>query len=274
MDSSAIQRIEELVAARHMDELPTYIDSIAVPSGVEVKSLEHLQKAPSLQRVRYSTERLEDFCNYLKTEHLTERSTAVFIKADGSGAEGIIDFGTHTSPLWGHHRAELNMNHTPEFAALLQVCNQCNLDQRSLIDWLEDWQHIVVPFMGENDAISVAQAILKIQRIDIKSIDKRTSEIGDFNASRTAMESIEAKSGSDTPPCMFAVTCQVYPCTRSRDIHARLSLKSAGDKPTFRLRIVGKDALEKDVAEEVDMEIRTRLTGTDIRTYVGNVKKL
>lgn len=271
MDSTAIQRIEELTAARHMGEMPTFIGAIALPSGMKVESLEHLQESPSHQRAVYTTERLEDFCNYIKEEALAE-GTVVFVKPDGSGAEGIIDFGTHDTPLWGHHRAQLTMKHSPEYAALLKACAM-DLDQRALIDWLEDWQHVVIPENTDGTHLPVAQAIQKIRKVDIKAIANQTSEVGDFSAGRTAMESIEAKAGDGTPPALFALNCQVYPCTGLRSVKARLSLKTGGDKPSFRLRIIGKEALEKEIAEEIDLEINTRLNGTDVRTFVGSVAK-
>lgn len=275
MDQSAIKRIEELAIATMANDLIIAYDdfaipSIAVPAGVEIKSLEHLLETPKHQRATYTTERLEDFCGYISQEQLTENNTAVFVLPDGSGAEGIIDYGTHEAPLWGHHRARLTMKHTPEFAALLAASAR-DLSQRDLIDFLEDWQHVVTPFDGDT-ATALSTAIQKIQRIDVTAKATQTNTVGDMKHSRTAFEEIEAKSADGAPPSAFAMTCQVYPCTRSRDVRARLSLKTGGDKPTFRLRIIGEDALRKDVAEEIDLEIRARL-GKDVRTFVGSVKK-
>lgn len=275
MDQTAIKRIEELAVSAMATSLinegaDMKTPAVAVPAGVEVKSLEHLLEAPVHQRATYTTERLEDFCNYVSEEHLTESNSAVFVLPDGSGAEGIIDYGTHNDPLWGHHRAKLTMKYTPEFAALLAACAR-DLSQRDLIDFIEDWQHVLTPFDGET-ATSVATALQKIQRIDIKASATQTNTVGDMKHQRTAFEEIEAKSADGAPPSAFAMTCQVYPCTRSRDVRARLSLKTGGDKPTFRLRIIGEDALRKEVAEEIDFEIRGRL-GKDVRTFVGSVKK-
>lgn len=271
MDQSAIKRIEELAAvSATRDMTQEHVPAIVAPIGCDIKTIEHLMQQPSDQRAIYSTERLEDFCNYVSEERLTDNNSSVFILPDGSGAEGIIDYGTHNNPLWGHHRAKLAMKHTPEFAALLSACAR-DLSQRDLIDFIEDWQHVLTPFDGET-ATSVATAIQKIQRIDITAKATQTNTVGDMKHQRTAFEEIEAKSADGAPPSAFAMTCQVYPCTRSRDVRARLSLKTGGDKPSFRLRIIGEDALRKDVAKEIDLEIRMRL-GNDVRTFVGAVKK-
>lgn len=272
MDNTAIERIEQLaVAAASADLTQEAVPALVIPVGCEIKSIEHLLATPAFQRATYTTERLEDFCRYVDQEALAERMTAVFVKPDGSGATGFIDYGTHDRPLWGRHQAQLTMRHTPEYAALLAACGR-DLDQRGLIDWLEDWAHIVMPFADDENAISVARAIQLIRRTDIKASATKTSQVGNFSNQGTTIEQIEAKSGEADPPALFAVTCQVYPCTRSRDVSARLSLKTAGDKPTFRLRIIGQEALNKEVAEEIDLEISARLKDK-VRTFVGTVVK-
>lgn len=269
MDKTAIQRIEELAA--HGPITGRHTPAVVLPSGCGIHSLEHLLEFPLFQRVAYTTERLEDFCRYVSAESLTEQMSAVFIRPDGSGATGIIDFGDHGQPLWGHHTAELTMCMTPEFAALNAACKR-DLSQRDLIDWLEDWQHIVTPFDEADQSMTTARAIQLIQRIDIKAIANKTSQVGNFSSEQSTLGRIEAKSGETTPPALFGVTCQVYPCTRSRDVRARLTLKTSGDKPAFRLRIIGEDALRKEVADEIDLEIKTRL-GDKARTFVGAAKK-
>lgn len=275
MDRTAITRIEELTAAASANYVlgeQVDIPAIALSSGNKIESLEFLLERPIHMRARFSTDRLEDFCAYVKSEALTEGHTSLFIKPDGSGAEAVIDFGDHSTPGWGHHTAALKMKYTPEFAGLLRAC-ESDLTQRALIDWLEDWQNAITPFSDEDNTISIGQAIQRIRRIDINAISKTTNQVGDFNASRTAMEEIDAKCGTDSPPAMFSLTCQVYPCTRSRDITARLMLKTGAAAPTFRLRIIGKDAIEKEVAEEIDLEIRERLNGTDVRIHTGSITK-
>lgn len=274
MDHTAIKRIEELAAAqqRELTDAGIYIPATVLPGGCQVHSLEHLMEHPAHQRVHYTTERLEDFCTYVKDEALSEGNTAVFVAPNGSGAEGIIDFGMHDTPLWGHHKAALAMRHSPEYAGLLAACTR-DLDQRSLVDWLEDWSHTVQPLMNDETAISIPQAIQMIRKVDLKAMANKTSEVGDFSEGRSTMEQIEAKCGDGTPPAVFVITCQPYPHTRSRAIRARLSLKTGTGAPMFRLRIIGKDAIEKEIAEEVELEIKTRLASSDVRLFVGSVDK-
>lgn len=274
MDHTAIKRIEELAAAGNdiTDKHALYIPAAVVPSGCDVKSLEHLMERPAHQRLCYDTERLEDFCTYVKEESLSEGNTAVFVAPDGSGAEGIIDCGMHDTPLWGHHRAQLAMKRSPEYAGLLNACAR-DLDQRSLVDWLEDWSPIIQPMMDDETGLTVAQAIQKIRKVDINAQAKKSSEVGNFSEGRSTFEKIEAQCGEGTPPALFEITCQPYPHTRMRNIRARLSLKTGAGAPMFRLRIIAEEALKKEIAEEIELEIKTRLSGSGVRLFVGSAEK-
>lgn len=273
MDKTAIQRIEELAAsATARDLTQEHVPALVVPSGCDIKSIEHLMERPAHQRLRYDTERLEDFCAYVKEEALSEGNTVVFVAPDGSGAEGIIDCGMHDTPLWGYHRAQLAMKRSPEYDGLLNACAR-DLDQRSLVDWLEDWSPIIQPMMDDETGLTVAQAIQKIRKVDINAQAKKSSEVGNFSEGRSTFEQIEAKCGEGTPPALFGITCQPYPHTRMRNIRARLSLKTGAGAPMFRLRIIAEEALKKEIAEEIELVIKTRLSSSDVRLFVGGVKK-
>ena len=272
MEYEAIKRIEELTAFKV--DLGRFIPATLIPAGCKVESLEHLQQSPAFMRATYTTERLEDFCRYVSREAIADNGTVVFIKPDGSGATGIIDFGSHGKPLWGRHKAQLAMVATPEFRALTRICSK-PLTQRDLLDWIEDWQHIISPFDSFDGSMLISAAVQRIQRIDIKTTSDKKNEVGDFKSNRTAMEQIEATSGTGAPPSGFYVACQVYPCTKIRDIQVRMSIRTTGDEPVLMLRMVGIDAVHKEVAEEVDLEINTRFqaSGADVRTFVGSIEK-
>lgn len=48
-----------------------------------------------------------------------------------------------------------------------------------------------------------------------------------------------------------------------------MSMLTGSKEPRFRLRIVGKEALMKDVADEVEREIRAKIE--DVAIYVGSL---
>lgn len=275
MDSKAIERIEQLAAAAQTMHPDTEIPAAILPAGATVESLEHLLSTPLQMRMRYNTSRISDFCRYIAAEAAAEpQDAAVFIDPAGGAATGIMDYGTHQAPRWGKHRAQLLMQHTPEFEALLDASQQAH-SQRSLIDWLEDWHHIITPFRGDED-IALARAISAIRRIDIKQAKSATHETTDWSASRSSMEEIEAKGATDALPDGFRVTCQLYPQTLARTAHVRLSLLTSDDSPRLRLRIVGLEQLRQDVADEIEELIATQLSAAgraDIRRYTGQVSR-
>lgn len=266
-----LQRLEQLIAAAQTLE-ETDVPAVVLPSGAGVESLEHLLSTPMRMRQTFTTERLSDFCRYVGGEAGSTddaAGVAVFVRPDGSGAEAVIDYGTHNSPLWGQHRARLVMRHTPEFAGLLGIVDK-RLGQRDLIEWLEDWGRIITPYRGDEE-ISLAQAISVIRRIDIKEKRTQTHETGEWSAVRSSLEEIEATSSGDVMPDGFRIKCQLYPETQEREITTRLSLLTGDDAPTLRLRIVGFDRLRQEVAEEVELVITNQL-GATTRVFCGSVQ--
>lgn len=269
MNEETLKRIESWVAAATERLPPTTIPSLVLPADAEVKSLESLMGRPARMRQTFRTERIADFIQYVKAEH-QDGETAVFVEPNGGGALAVIDFGTHEQPLWGSHKAKLDLNHTPAFKALKEMCaaprSACR--QRSLTDWLEDWSNIITP-MRDGQVLSVAQAVAAIRRVDLKKIGEASFEEGDFSSKRSAMESVEAESGAGKLPGSFEVECRVYEGTETRQIPVRLSLITSGEEPAFSLRIQGEEAIMENVAEEVELAIATKLS--QARVYVGSV---
>jgi uncharacterized protein YfdQ (DUF2303 family) len=268
MNDEAIKRIEQLVAAGA--ELPATDVPVAVlPNGTMVQSLEKFLERPRQMRRTFKTDRLTDFLTYA-TEECSTDASAVFVQSDGSGAKAVIDYGRHDAPQWGQHQAVLNMQHTPEFAALLDAC-AAPLSQRELTDWLEDWADIIQSHEGsglEQKEITNSVAVQRIRGVEIKSKSTRTHSDEDFKASVSGMDAIEASAkGSGSLPSLFAVTCSIYPDTEPRTVRARLSLRTGDEKPSFRMRILSHDALMLAVAREVEKRIREEMGG--VRVFIG-----
>lgn len=266
MDSTAIQRIEELVSGGLLNE---DTPAITLPSGCKVESLEHLQKRPGRMRVKYQTERLEDFTNYVNDE-AEHGETVCFVRPDGRGATAIIDYGTHRAPMWRDHKAVLKMEYTPEFQALYHAAADTNAySQRALTDFIEDWQHLLgAEHAGES--MPIANAVQAIRKVDVKATAKQTHEDDHYRGARSSMEEVEASSGEGNLPGFLTMPCKVFPGTAERTIRVRLALRTSDDKPVFTMRIVGLDALMQEVAEEVEEKLRAELA-EGMRVYIGEV---
>lgn len=266
-EHSAIRRIEQLaVAAGKLP--PDYAGgAVILPEGSTVESLEHLQDEPNRQRLRYTTERIDDYVRYVNDEAGDGRG-AVVIRSNGSGADGWIDFGHDASPGWREHRAELRMHHSPELQALIEA-SKAALSQRALMDWIEDWAHIITP-TRDNEPMPLPKALAAIRKVDITASAKKTSEERDLGATRSSIEEIEARAAKGELPGTFLVRASVYPQTTEREITARLTLRTGGEEPTFRLRIMGEAALVQETADEVVALVQSGLSER-VRTYVGTV---
>lgn len=273
MDRSALEFIAEASASGVVNEADHPV--VALPAGSQLHDLERFMTAPYRQRHTFGTERIADFCAYVSDEIGLTRS-AVFVSPDGQGAEAVIDYGSSERPDWGTHRARLEMKPTPAWAAIQSITAR-GLTQRDLTDWIEDWSSIIEP-QHDGAALDIPKAIAAIRRVEIKATAAHDHEEADFRAKSSRMAEIEAKSKAGNLPESFLVTTQVYPCTKARSITLRLQMLTSSEKPAFKLRVMGLEALLKDIAEEVELEIVTRLksaAATDhaakVDIFVGNL---
>lgn len=268
MDRTAIEALNELAIAAH-PRPETDIPTAVLPAGATIASLEEYQDIPTHQRRHIQTERLEEFCRYVSDQKDEADNTTVFVAPDGSGAVGVIDYGSHSAPRWGHHKATLRLQHTPAFRAA-QNLRGSTLSQRQLTDWIEDWAEIITP-STDAGAMTISKAVAAIRRVEIKETSKTDHEDGDFRAKTSGFAEIEARSGAGALPEWFDLQCQIYPCTNARSVRLRLSMLTGAKEPQFRLRLVAEEALLQEVAEEIELEITQRLAGTTI--YVGQIAR-
>lgn len=269
MNEEAIKRIEEMTLASNTRLEGLQIPTVVLAGGNEVHDLERFLANPVRQRVNYTTERLNDFCSYVKKE-ATENETAVFIEPDGSGALAIIDFGTAEKPMWKNHKANLRMKWTPEFRAIHEICRHPK-DQRALIDFIEDWSHALTA-EANSETLTLAEAVKAIRAVTISNIHEATSEVADFEAASSALSRISAKSKGGALPGKLVMGCKVYPHTKSIQVVCRVSIVTGSDKPMFSLRIVGLEKIEQEVAEEIELEIGM-LLDKQARVYVGGLDR-
>lgn len=269
-DTGTVEAITQLALAGH-PSVTTDAPAVVLPEGAKVESLEYLFDVPRHMRATYRTERISDFCRYVDAEGRDD--TVVFVSPDGSCAQAIIDYGNHESPEWGFHRAALRMEYSPEFAALKLHCGR-GLDQRALVEFFEDWRDLIQPYeMAEDDPdnardLTIGQAIARIRKIDVKKLLATGHEQGDFSARRSTMASVEAVSGGLRPPAGFRFLCQPFPDLKSRQIDVRLSVRTTNDEPVLVMRIVGETALDRDLTEEIEIDITERLDGK--RVFIGS----
>lgn len=267
LDASAITKIEELCKS---GPLATAIPSAIIPNGNKLQSLESLQRHPYRMRQRYTTERIPDFVRYVN-ENVCEGSTVTYVSPDGASAHAIIDHGTHEDPEWGDHNAVLGLVKTTAYQALEKLCAQPR-KQQDLIDYLEDWgKPGYVECLVNGEPIATATAIAAIRRVEIGAKATSTHEQGDFRASRTAMEEIEAKAAEGSMPGHIRLYSPVYVGTKEREIYIRIGITPIDEKPAFRLRIMQVETMQEAIAREVEERLRAELDKCQV--YIGTVNR-
>lgn len=267
MDKSAIDTLIDIGATRDGLIGKTFIPSALIPKTCEVVNLENFLEAPIRMRATFRTERLEDFAAYVREQGDTNE-TAIFIQSAGSGAKAVIDYGSDKDPLWGDHKAILSIPATPEADAIQRICCRPH-SQRELIEFMEDWGHILNAESSSEETIGIKKAIAAIRAVTIDSIRKLTNEEADFETSQSALEKISAKSSKGALPAKLIATASLLEGLEPTLIELRVSILTGEDRPMFRVRFVAEEKLRQAAAKEVEARIQTDLAGT--RIFVGEI---
>ncbi len=241
MQIETLHRIEELVMAASRENAL----STATPARIlnnQVVSIEHLQEGRSRFRGSLKTSLLSEFVAYLKRHPVG----AGFIDADNMTATAFLNLGTKDNPGHADWQAHLDLKATAAYRAIRSI-EGSPLSQKQMAEWIEDWStHLSA--MKDGQTIGINVALAAIREISIEAKKNVTSTDRDFGASRSSMEEIEARAKGGLPTHL-RFGCHPYPGFRHRDFNLRLSVIT-GDSPALKLRIVGKEQVEEDIAQE------------------------
>jgi len=269
-EKDAIDEIVGLSSLRDQAFLDTHTPTAVIPSSARLVSLEQYGSRPLRHRVQFTTSILEEFLDYVNKNHAGDRSI-ISVDPTGNSALAIFDHGVELAPGWGDHRAELNLKFTPEFRALVNA-NGNNFSQTSFIDWIEDWGHTLTFLDEEEKKMPMAVAINSIRTVTIDRLRSERTEEGDFSASKSALDSVAAKSNSGKLPAKILATCETSPGLDPIDVTLRIRVRTGGDKPVFVPRIVALEKIEEDRAEEVAHLIRSSVN-EGIPVYLGELAR-
>lgn len=253
MDKSAIEQLQQSAGAASeavQKGLPPGIFAVPESINLEKLTLDDIERhQPGRSRFRgiMHTHVVTEFASYVKARAGGEG----YIDGDNLKATVFFNLGTKEAPGHGDHRAVLSMKQTAPYAAMCKA-DGARSDQRGLIDWLEDWTPNLQAIANTPDGGSVipwAQAVQSIREVTISAKKEVESREGDFNAGRTAMEEIEARSKLGLPSG-FLFRCEPYMGLSAREFFLRLSVLTSGDKPVLTLRVVQKEVHQEAIAEE------------------------
>lgn len=266
MDRSAIESIGQLAVdaaqANRIDaDTPALI--LRTPNnGQEVVSIEHLQPGRSRFRGAFATRQLQDFAAYVTAE--TENAQRIagsvqgFIDTEAMTAKVFFNLGNIEHAGHADHTASLKLKPTAAYAALCAAASR-PLDQRTLHDFVEDWRDNITPlFDGQPDATRLANTLAAIRDITVETARKVNHVERDMGATRSAMESIDARS-TLTLPSGFEFRTVPYDGLAERTFRLRLGVNTGGDKVALTLRIQQAEQVTEDIAKDFRDRLATKL---------------
>lgn len=231
-----------------------------VPEGFKLQSLERLEARRNRFRGALTTSSLADFVTYVN-ERAGEEARG-FVDKDSMSCRVIFNLGD--TELAGHADdiATLALQPTAAYAALQDIAGQ-RLSQKDLAEWMEDWRDFLKAISPDDQEMPLVQAIAAVRNITIKASSERTSVEGNFNASRSAMDQIEAAS-QDTLPASLIFTCLPYDGLPLRSFVLRLSVLTGEAKPVIKPRWVAEQQVREEIAQEFKDMLATDITSTDL----------
>lgn len=243
-----------------------------LPIDMQIHNLEKFQNYRNNYRAKMSTRSIDDFIGY----HKLHEGKNCYVSPEDMVARTIFDIGTKGKPLHCVHKAVISLHKTALYEALLNAVLS-HKSQRQMADWIEEWHDHIEALADsdkvgsqEKDVIPLAKAIAAIRRLTIEEAKKSTHEEGNFKASRTALETIEAKADEGMPG-YFKFTCTPYPGLGEREFILRVNIIKSHNAPEFKLRILQADKIKEELTEEF-RDILVKQLPEECETFIGNLE--
>lgn len=245
---------------------------LVAPKSFDVVNLEGYMPHRRRFRGAFGTTSIDDFAEYVSAEAGVDGRAGVrgFIDPDTLTARVIFNLGTDATPGHADHTASLQLKATAAYAAALAIDGMKG-SQRTLIDWLEDWQPHVTAIDEEGQAMTFAQLVAAIRQVKIRAKRETTNDEGDRRAARSAMEEVEASFNGAWPSRIF-FACTPYNGLPGVELAYRVAVLTERDEPGLVLRCVGKETLLEGVVESFKTVLNDKLKDAELDLLVGSYK--
>lgn len=250
MDHQAIEKIEALVHAAQIGNPGTYEPTMLVPEGYKLQSLEKFSDAPTRFRGTFATSSIEDYASYINEED----QTRVFVDIDAMRAKAFFDLGFAIAPGHGEHTATLTLQKTGAYEACLQA-NGTAFAQKELAHWIDDWHHCITGIDSNGQELTAKDVSNSVRKIEIKATSERSHEDRDWGSTRSGMDALDASAGESTPD-IIRFHCLPYEGLSYRTFEMRVSILTDDTKPRLKLRIVGLETAQEEMAKEFKLVLR------------------
>jgi uncharacterized protein YfdQ (DUF2303 family) len=276
MDASAIKLIQDTALAASDAQNIMVVGKTDFPvavlaDGFHISDLEGYQQDRNRFRGTFETRMLDDFVRYVKNRDDGRFGTVCFIDSKSLKAKGVFNLGNVTMPGHGDDAAILGIEHSVAYAEVLSIdgVKKC---QRDLAEWLEDWRYYLTALAEDGDEIDFRKAIAAVRKITLDTTRAVEQSEQSHRASRSALESIEARGADNALPAGFTFSCEPAVGFARRDLYLRLGVLLDG-KVEFKLRLAERKATEDAILQEFRQllidQLGTREDGTGIACYIG-----
>lgn len=254
-------------AADEATQAITSHGALALPDTFHIQDLEKYMPNRRRMTGTMSTSSVESFATYITAHH--DDGSMVFVHDTKLSATAVLNLGNHTEPGHCDHLAQLDLNHTAAYAALLAI-NGKHLLQREVAEFLEDWTDNLGFFQGAN-ALQPSQAISAVRRLNIEAVRKLESVSESLSESTSAFEQVTASSKEPLPDFVY------FKCAPTEDLTERTFVMRlhiiTGDKLHVCLRIQRLQSHQEAMALELSERINLAMKGQPVSVVRGQFRK-
>jgi uncharacterized protein YfdQ (DUF2303 family) len=270
-----IDRLQAGAAAtKHADlqGMTTHVPAIVLmdgPGKTKVESIEHLQEHRARFRGTMTTNSMQDFVKYVVGRKGSPRGFISAERIDDLSCHVYFNLGDHAIPGHGDDLAILKPKMLPAFSVMKNI-NGKRLSQQELIDWIEDWHHIVTASKVGDDGgyMSTAAAVSAIRTLKIDVKAQQTNTVGNYGASRSALEEVEANREGSLPG-FLSIRTAPFDGFKDRTFTLRLSVLTGAEKPALSLRWQQQEHQCEEIAQEFKERLVAELGGLADSLVVG-----
>lgn len=255
MDKTGIEAIGqvaiEAAAANRLDTDTPAVILRGANGEQAIKTIEHLLPGRSRFRGTFKTAALSAFVAHVlaTTEQPTITAAPTFICPDSMAATAFYNLGDAEHAGHADFKAVLQLQATAAYSALRGIVGK-TVDQNTLHTFLEDWRDFVSPvYEAGSDSKRLSSALAAVRSVTVETARKVTMNEHDFGQSRSAMESVDAKS-DHTLPRGFEFIAVPYEGLPIRTFNLRLGVATANDKIGLVLRLVQSEKVVEDIATD------------------------
>ena len=223
--------------------------TIALPEGFNLESLERFEAQRYHPRGHYSTRDYRDLLVYAQAREADFSGAAMYIDPEDMVARIIFDYDGGLGH--GKNTARYTAETTPLYYALRRICGKDATSQKELVQLLEDWAGGITAHDKDGAEIPLNTAVSLLSSLTVEKAKRIKQTQGDWEHERTVAEQAALKAEGQMVT-ELRITDELYTGTAEKiTVHARLSLAVADDKFFLKLRLIGEEKNNRAKAQEM-----------------------